>query len=36
MPVTYGFEQIVSAHVKCKCMGKDKMGRISFSIKDAM
>ena len=22
--------------VKCKCMGKDKMGRISFSIKDAM
>ena len=21
--------------VKCKCMGKDKMGRISFSIKDA-
>ena len=23
-------------HVKCKCMGKDKMGRISFSIKDAM
>ena len=22
-------------HVKCKCMGKDKMGRISFSIKDA-
>ena len=23
-------------HVKCKCMGKDKMGRISFSIKDAI
>ena len=22
-------------HVKCKCLGKDKMGRISFSIKDA-
>ena len=22
--------------VKCKCMGKDKMGRISFSIKDAL
>ena len=22
-------------HVKVKCMGKDKMGRISFSIKDA-
>ena len=22
--------------VKCKCLGKDKMGRISFSIKDAM
>ena len=21
--------------VKCKCLGKDKMGRISFSIKDA-
>ena len=21
--------------VKCKCMGKDKMGRVSFSIKDA-
>ena len=21
-------------HVKCKCMGKDKMGRISFSMKD--
>ena len=20
--------------VRCKCMGKDKMGRISFSIKD--
>ena len=20
--------------VKCKCMGKDKMGRVSFSIKD--
>ncbi|MCR5654626.1 MAG: polyribonucleotide nucleotidyltransferase [Lachnospiraceae bacterium] len=23
-------------HVKVKCLGKDKMGRISFSIKDAM
>jgi polyribonucleotide nucleotidyltransferase len=22
--------------VRCKCMGKDKQGRISFSIKDAM
>ena len=22
-------------HVKCKCLGKDKMGRLSFSIKDA-
>ena len=22
-------------HVKVKCIGKDKMGRISFSIKDA-
>ena len=22
-------------HVKCKCLGNDKMGRISFSIKDA-
>ena len=21
--------------VRCKCMGKDKMGRLSFSIKDA-
>jgi polyribonucleotide nucleotidyltransferase len=21
--------------VKCKCMGKDKLGRLSFSIKDA-
>ena len=24
----------LSDHVKCKCMGKDKMGRISFSMKD--
>ena len=22
-------------HVKCKCLGKDRMGRVSFSIKDA-
>ena len=22
--------------VKAKCMGKDKMGRVSFSIKDAV
>ena len=22
-------------HVKVKCLGKDKMGRMSFSIKDA-
>ena len=22
-------------HVRCVCLGKDKMGRMSFSIKDA-
>jgi polyribonucleotide nucleotidyltransferase len=26
----------IGEQVKCKCMGKDKMGRISFSIKDAI
>ena len=36
-----GFEHVedyltLGDHVKCKCLGKDKMGRISFSIKDAM